>query len=412
MKVIVVGGGPAGMMAAIKAAEYGHNVSILEHNDRIGRKLLATGNGKCNLTNELLKDNPAKIYGSFYPEDKDGIRKKLVETIMTRFGYDDTISFFEEIGLITRNNGGLIYPYSEQASAVLDVLRFRLRDLGIKIYCGENVKEIIPQNKAFLIKTGNGEYYADRVIVTTGSSAQPKLGSDGSGYSILKKLGHTINEVRPGLVQLCCKGDFFKAVSGSRIRSKVSLYDKDNLIYSESGQIQFTDYGISGIVAMNVSNRLRLCRSNPRLSCDLTEDISESELEKILLKRIDNMTNRMSGELLIGILPKKIGDMLLKLSGIGYDKKYSDINKDQIRKLVDITKEFKVDITKTKTFEEAQIALGGIEITELTDRLESKYIPGVFVAGEILDVHGDCGGFNLQLAFSFGAVAGMLGELE
>lgn len=410
MKVIVIGGGPAGMVASIIAAKNGNAVTLVEHNDKLGRKLLATGNGRCNLTNEILAKEPWEKYSEFYPEDSNGDRKALVKSVMSKFGYTETIEFFKSLGLITRNNSGLIYPYSEQAQAVLDVLLFKLRDLRVNVFSGTEVQDIefLGKKAGFSIKTNKQTFKGDKVILATGSMAQPKLGSDGSGYEMLKRLGHKINEVRPGLVQLIGKGKYFKSVSGTRLKAHLSLKDEGLSIYEESGQLQFTDYGLSGIVVMNLSNRLRLCKGKKSIACDFMEDLEQESLKNIFVNKIRSNNDRPSGELMIGILPKKLGDVLLKESGIGYDRKYSDIKDSDINRLVSLIKNFEVEITGTKTMNEAQISLGGLDVLELNKNLESKVVPGLFVAGEVLDIHGDCGGFNLQLAFSFGAVAGML----
>lgn len=412
MNVIVVGGGPAGMVASIIAAQNGNAVTLIEHNDRLGRKLLATGNGRCNLTNAILDEEPWEEYARFYPEDLKNNRKTLVKAVMTRFGYADTLSFFKNLGLITRNNGGLIYPYSEQAQAVLDVLLFKIRDLGIKVVTETEVRRIDykGEKSGFSVLTDKQTFNAKKVILATGSKAQPKLGSDGSGYEILKGLGHRINKVIPGLVQLTCKGKYFKSVSGTRIKAHLLLCDEQSTIYEESGQLQFTDYGLSGIVVMNLSNRLRLCKGKVSIVCDFMEDTDRSSLRNIFVNKIQNNPERQSGELMIGILPKKLGDIVLNESGLGYNRKYKDIKDSEVDGIVSLIKEFEVEITGTKTMNEAQISLGGLEVSELTENLESKIVPGLFVAGELLDIHGDCGGYNLQLAISFGAVAGMLGN--
>ena len=402
MKVVIIGGGAAGMMAAVTAAGNGHKVTVIEHKDRLGKKLLATGNGRCNLSNEALGFEPWDYYGV----DENNSGYALIKSVFNKFGYDDTIRFFNELGLMVKSRNGLVYPYSDQASAVLDVLRFKIRDMGIEVICGCHAEEIEP---GFRIVTDKGEFKADRVIMAAGSCAQPKLGADGSGYKLLEKLGHKITPVSPGLVQIRCREDYFKSIAGIRMPASVSLYGPDE-IYTESGELQITAYGVSGIVIMNLSNRLSKCEKEKYIVIDLLENMTEREVRKLIFNRCEAFKLRRAGELLIGILPKMLGELFLRLCGITVDTKVSWISDYQKEQLAGYLKNWKVRIQGTNTFEEAQICLGGLDPSELTDCLESKITPGLFVAGEIIDVHGDCGGFNLQQAWSTGAVAGLLGS--
>lgn len=402
MNIVVIGGGASGMMASIKASKNGHNVTVLEHKDKIGKKLLATGNGRCNLTNEVLKSDPSKCY--------EGYDQEWLENAFNAFGYDDTIKFFEELGLMIKSRQGLVYPYSDQANAVLDALRFRMQDLGIKVISDSHVDRVEGNIKeGFLVCTDNGKKYkCDRVIIATGSKAQPKLGADGSGYEIAKKLGHRINRLHPGLVQLKSSENYFKSIAGTRITSKCSLLFDEKVVKEEIGELQITSYGLSGIVIMNLSNCLGERLNNVSVSCDLMPDYDTAYLEDILSKKIKNYPDRDSGTLLIGILPKKLGDLFLKETKIGYDCKLKDIEKVKIQRLANLIKTWVVPINGTNTFEECQITLGGVPLEEVDANMESKVKKGVYLCGEILDVHGKCGGFNLQLAWTTGYIAGDL----
>lgn len=404
MKTIIIGGGPAGLMAAIKAADAGEDVLLIEHNEKIGRKLLATGNGRCNLSNDGVESSCESRYSSL---NKDDNCFSLVSSVFSRFGYEDTMAFFKKLGLITRNRDGLIYPYSDQASAVLDVLRFKLRELGVTIHTGEHVKGVKYENCSFNIMTQVGSYSSDRLILATGSKAQPKLGSDGSGYDLLKSLGHSITQVIPGLVQLRCRGKYFKSISGVRVKAVLTLKNaKGVILHRESGELQLTDYGISGIAVMNLSNRLLPEEKNAVVEADFLDGYSETELADFLLQKCRDFKDGNSEELLIGVMPKKLGEMIIKEAGISFGLSFNKITNDMINKVVKMLKGFRFEIEGTNSFNEAQICRGGVPCGEVDENLQSKKVPGLYIVGELMDVHGDCGGFNLQWCWSSGAIAG------
>lgn len=407
MEVIVVGGGASGLVAAISAAKGGHTVTILEHKDRVGKKILATGNGRCNLTNLRLKDKDYSAY------DKNKL--SFVTQLFDRFDVDDTMDFFRELGLEFKNRDGLVYPNSDQASSVLDVLRYALDDLGVKIICDCHVREIKKHRNGFEVYTDTDLFKAQRVILAAGLMAQSKLGADGSGCKIASMLGHRINEVTPGLVQIRCKEDYFKSVSGVRIPAELTLMDQRRQIYSEKGELQLTQYGVSGIVAMNLSNRFPGTSKDKYIIIDTLPNFQESELTDILDRRIEKFGNskRPSSSLFTGLLPKKLGDLFLRTEGINPDRSFSEeytIIVQKASKLAESAKRWKVSVLGTNSFEDAQICLGGISLSEVKETMESTIIPGLYLCGEILDVHGDCGGYNLQLAWSSGYVAGRLEE--
>lgn len=400
MEVVVVGGGASGMIAAIVAAQNKHKVTLLEQKDRLGKKILATGNGRCNLGNKSLLESPWEKYPL--------CDEKMIKNIFDRFGYEETMSMFGSMGIITKSRNDLLYPYSDQASAVLDCLRFRIRDLKIKVICDCKVIRINKQGKLFKLETNLKEYTADKVILSTGSKAQPKLGSDGSGYEIAKLLGHKIDKVTPGLVQIKAEGNFYKAASGVRIAATLKLMDDSKLIHLEAGEVQFTDYGISGIVAMNISNRLHLCHGKCYILADFMSEYSYEMLLSELMDRKQRHKNSDASELLIGIMPKKLSEVILKLSGISLSDMPEKLDNTKIKNVVNNIKAFRVDVTGTKSFDDAQICLGGVNTNEIKDTMESKLVSGLYFCGEILNLHGDCGGYNLQLCWSTGAIAGML----
>lgn len=405
MKVIIVGGGASGLVAAVSAARGGNNVTVLEHKDRVGKKILATGNGRCNLTNLGLKDGDYSAYG----QDK----LSFVTHLFENFDVNDTLDFFRELGLEFKNRDGLVYPNSDQASSVLDVLRYALDDLGVKTVCDCHVNEVKKENSGFAVYSDNGVFKADRVILATGLKAQSKLGSDGSGCKIAAKLGHRVNEVTPGLVQIRCKEDYFKSVAGVRIPAKLTLLDDERKVYSEEGELQLTAYGVSGIVAMNLSNRFPGTSKDKYIVIDTLPDFGDSKLSDIIEDRIKKfmLSRRPSSALFGGLLPKKLGDLFLRTVGINPDRSFSEEYKTicgNAEALTSLAKGWKVEVLGTNSFDEAQICLGGISLSEVKETMESKKIPGLFLCGELLDVHGYCGGYNLQLAWSSGYVAGKL----
>lgn len=405
MEVIVVGGGASGLTAAVSAARNGHKVTILEHKDRVGKKILATGNGRCNLTNLGLKKGEYSVYGQESQE--------FVSRLFDRFGVRDTLDFFEDLGLEFKTRDDLVYPNSDQASSVLDVLRFALDDLGVNIICDCHVITVKKKGERFLILTDNGEFSCERVILATGLKAQPKLGSDGSGCKIASSLGHTVNNVTPGLVQIKCKEDYFKSVSGVRIPAGLTLWDGKRKVYSEEGELQLTAYGVSGIVAMNLSNRLPGTSRDRYIVIDALPKFGYEELSGILESRIKKFARSMrpSASLLCGLLPKKLGDLFLRMMDINPDKSFNEEYPVICRNAVALTsliKGWKVEVKGTNSFEDAQICLGGISLSEVKETMESRIVPGLYLCGELLDMHGDCGGYNLQAAWSSGYVAGKL----
>ena len=403
MKTLIIGGGASGMTAAIFSAKKGDETLILEHNDRLGKKILSTGNGRCNLTNKSLKIDIDSHFA-----DLSCAERSFYKNIIDRFGYEDTISFFGSLGLMTKDRGDLVYPLSDQASSVLDVLRFAIDELGVKVMTSCNVSDVSKTgDKGFKVKTDKGTFECDKLIIAAGSMAAPSSGSDGSGYKLASKLGHTVNEVKPGLVQLRSKEGWLKSVSGVRSNAELTLFDKEERIYSESGELQFTDYGLSGIVAMDVSNRLSKCKSEASVHIDLMPGEDLSSLRDALKNRRSMFPHRSAADLMSGTLNKKLGLMLLKLSGIRQDTPASKIRDDELDIMAGLIKDLKVGIEGTNGFKEAQICLGGVDCFEIDEKMQSRIVPSLYFCGEILNLHGDCGGYNLQLAWSTGAIAGM-----
>ena len=389
------------MTAAIFSALKGDNVTIIEHNDRLGKKLLATGNGRCNLTNRLLEKDIDSHFCDLGCADR-----AFYEHVITAFGYNDTIRFFKELGLMFKYRQDLVYPNSDQASSVLDALRFKIRELGIDTIFECNVTGVCKENDTFVIRSDKGIYKCDKLILATGSKAMPSSGSDGSGYRIAESFGHTIDNVRPGLVQIKSDEEYFKSVSGVRCAAALSLYDDNEKKYEERGELQFTDYGISGIAAMNLSNRLHVCKGTPYVHVDFLNDIKKEELTDILTDRKRLLGRREAQDFMTGIVNKKLGIMLLKSVGIKPSGQVSDIADKELLMLAENLKDFVIRVDGTKGFEQAQICMGGVSTAQIDENMQSRIVPSLYFCGEIINLHGDCGGYNLQLAWSTGAIAG------
>ncbi len=397
--IAVIGGGASGMMAAITAASQGAHVILLEHKDRIGKKILSTGNGRCNFTNTHQEplcyhsENPLFPWG-----------------IIRQFDAQSAISFFLQLGVYSKNRGGYLYPNSDQASAVLDALRMEIARLNVDIRTGVEVRDIRPGRKGFTIYTGNGENRVDRVILCTGSKAAPATGSDGSGYDLAKRLGHRMIPVLPALVQLRCEGKFFKAISGVRVNGSVSIWSDGECIAKDSGEIQLTDYGISGIPVFQVSryaSQLLYEKKDVTAVLDFMPDFTKEQTESFLSARAKTRPEKPAEMFLIGLFHKKLSDLWIKMLRIPREKKAGEMTGEEIRKLVQLIKDFQVRVTATNSFEQAQVCRGGIDTSEVDENtLESRYVPGLYFAGEILDVDGMCGGYNLQWAWASGYVAG------
>lgn len=402
VKVIVVGGGAAGMMAAISARRKGASVTILERNPRVGKKILATGNGRCNYTNVFLD---VKNY--------HGNNPKFVYSPLSQFNVETTIDFFERLGIThVVEDKGKVFPLSFQASSVLDVLRYELDEIGVEILCDSYVKKIEKERNVFkLTLDDNKRIKGDKVIIATGGNAMPSSGSDGNGYDLAKSLGHNVVSVFPGLVQLKLQGDFFKRIDGVKIVGTATLLNNGKDIGEDSGDILFTKYGISGPPILQLSRRaLELLNKNkkPILKVSIISGKSKEELSEYLKIRFTYMPKKTIEIGLIGLLNKRLIPVILEEAGIDKGKIVSNISNEEIDSLAEILTDWRFNIIGSKSFDFAQVTAGGIDTREIDGRtMESKLISGLYFAGEVVDIDGDCGGFNLQWAWSSGYVAGL-----
>lgn len=378
--VAVVGGGASGIMAAIFAARNGARTAILEKNSRIGKKILSTGNGRCNFTNVNAK---AEDYSS-----------QFVRCALKRFSPQDVILFFEEIGLLSREETeGRVYPISGQATAVLDVLRLELSRLSVQVITDFDADKILKTGNGFKIFSKNQVLDAQKVIVATGGMAAPKSGSDGKGYELLQSLGHRKTKLVPSLVQLKTE----RSIGGVRAYGRVTTASGK----SDKGEIQFTNYGISGIPVFGLAKYVN--KGEP-VFIDLLPDYTEQEVAEILKRR----PKQTMETYLIGILNKALGQMLLKECGISPLSKSSDtLTASDILKIAQKIKCWRFDVTGTMPWDSAQVTAGGIELAKIDEHsMESKLVKNLYVTGEVLDVDGPCGGYNLQWAWASGCLAG------
>ena len=401
VRVGIIGAGASGLMAAITAAKNGADVTIYEHKDKPGKKILATGNGRCNFTNTC--QNP-----SFYRSDNKDFPWKVI----TKFDYKKVLDFFYDLGICINDRNGYIYPKSDQAAAVLEVLLMEAKRVGVKIITDCKISEIRKRKKEFKLINENGDVFrADKVILCAGSKASPVTGSDGSGYALAKSLGHSLIPVLPSLVQLRCKEKFYKKVSGVRVNGKVTLYVDNKEVASDTGEIQLTNYGISGIPVFQVSRYASIGlykKKEVKAVINFMPDFSKDELNKFICDRISKRPEKTLDEFFTGIFNKKLSQLFVSILNLKENTKVSALKENDINRMDKLISSFTTVVTETNSFEQAQVCCGGINTKEIDNNtLESLYVKDLYFAGEIMDVDGICGGYNLQWAWSSGYTAGI-----
>jgi flavoprotein family protein len=397
-EIAVIGGGASGLMAAITAKKSGKEVVILERKDRILKKVLITGNGRCNITN--VNANISNYFG-----------KNIfsVENILNRFTPQDTMDFFNGLGIVcNEENRGKVYPLSGQASSVVDALRFEAEKLGIKIETEFYVRKIEKDGFKFRIYSEDRKKIeAGRVILAAGGQSYPELGSNGSGFELAKELGHSVTKLSPSIVQLKTEKNQVKGLQGIKTDVAVTAYGDNKKICTYDGELLFTDYGISGNVVFNISFVMPLYK-NVEFEIDFMEKFDYNELYEMLKERKRILSHLTMENYFNGMINKKLGQFLSKVSGIEkLSKPVKDLNDSDIRKLCTVLKKYRVKILETTGFKNAQVTAGGVSLDEVnTETLESKIVKGLYFSGEVLDVYGECGGFNLQWAWASGYIAG------
>ena len=382
-QIIIVGAGASGLVAAIKAAAIGAAVTVLEQNDRPGRKICATGNGRCNMTN---LNNIENAYRGSHPE--------FVKDALKQFSVDDTLSFFQKLGICTTDRSGWIYPRSNQAQSIVDVLTMKARSLKVKLKTNQYVTGVSFTGGHWNVHTNGWTYTCDAVILANGSKASSVAGSSESGYEISRSLGHHLIEPLPALTALKCRGDFFSGWSGVRTEGKVTLYINGTPETSQQGELQLTDYGVSGIPVFQISRyaiRAIYEKKKVDLSINFFPELTKQELQEYLGRRKNDCPYKNEKELLTGLFPEKLIRVLAA-------------QKDLISAITD----FRLSVKSGLSFEQAQICSGGVDTSEIDSHtMESRLHKGLYFAGELLDIDGTCGGYNLQWAWSSGATAGI-----
>ena len=423
MNVVVIGGGPAGMMSAISSAENGNNVILLEKKERLGRKLLITGKGRCNITsslpiNEFIQNIPGNgqfLYSAF-----------------KNYTNNDIIDFLNKEGLdVKEERGNRIFPVTDKSLDVLKCFTNKLKELNVKIEYNMQVTEIVPKNeygnlKVIAHELKNNEQYgntktfeAEKVILATGGNSYPLTGSTGDGYELAKKLGHTVTKIRPSLVPLeAFEQNMCKELQGLSLRNvNIQFKNKENnkVIYDDFGEMLFTHFGVSGPTILSSSAHLvryknideLLKNKKIVLNIDFKPALSEEKLDERILRDFDEFKNKQFKNSLDKLLPQKLIPVIIEKSGINPEKKVNEINKKERHRLVNLLKNFEVVIKGFRTIDEAIITSGGINIKEINPKtMESKLVEGLYFAGEIIDVDAYTGGFNLQIAYSTGYTAG------
>lgn len=399
-KVVIVGGGASGLIAGIYAKTKVNQVIILERNATCGKKILITGNGRCNYWNE---DQNLEHYHSSH--------HLSLPKILSSKNQQEILTFFKQIGITPKIKNGYYYPFSNQAVSIQYALVLEAKIKGIEIQTDTLVEDITQTETQFIITTNKENIIADKIVIATGSKACPKTGSDGSGYLLAEKLGHSIVSVEPALVSLIGEYPYLKKWNGIRTDVALTLYENGNIIKTETGEIQLTDYGLSGICIFNLSRYVAIGLRKQKKEYITINFLpflsSKKECESWLETQNMQVKNRTIGELLEATLNYKLVAVLLKIAKISSTQKWHHCTKKEQMILVDLLYSFHFDIQKTNTFEKAQVCSGGIPLIEMNpSTMESNIVKNLYFTGEILDVDGDCGGYNLGFAWITGMLAG------
>lgn len=413
-KVLIIGGGAAGMMAAAFAAKNGNRVEVFEKNEKLGKKLFITGKGRCNITNAAdLEDffpavtsNPKFLYSAFYS-----------------FTNEQVISFFEELGVKTKvERGGRVFPVSDHSSDVIQALKSEMERLGVKINLNAEVKELITEKNS-TIETVDGirlvsgkKISGDAVIVATGGISYPSTGSTGDGYRFARRCGHKVSELSPSLVPMEVKEWYAGELMGLSLRNiEIRITDGKKKLYQEFGEMLFTHYGVTGPVILSASSVVgkKLKDTELTLHIDLKPALTEEQLDKRVLREFETNHNRQFKNAVDSLFPSKLRPVIVELSGIPEEKKVHEITKEERLRFVRLIKDFTMTLTGLRGYNEAIITKGGVSVKEIDPgTMESKLIKGLYFAGEVLDLDAVTGGYNLQIAWSTGYLAGMNAGVE
>lgn len=400
--VIIIGGGAAGCIAAIIAAKQGRIVAIFEKNGRLGKKLLITGKGRCNITNnctqeELMQNipcNPRFLYSAF-----------------SQFSPQDVMDFFENEGVpLKTERGNRVFPQSDKAKDIVVALEKCIKEYGVKLVANKVTALILEDGVCKGVKCNDEEYFAESVLIATGGKSYPATGSTGDGYTLAISAGHTVTPLKPSLVPIVAEEKYCSDMMGLSLKNvTLNLYDEKKKIYSEMGEMLFTHFGISGPLVLSASSHIRnMERGRYKIFIDLKPSLSEEKLDLRIQRDFADNINKSFINSLGKLLPNKMIPVVVGLSGIPFDLKVNSITKEQRKNLVKLLKAFPITVTGFRPIEEAIVTSGGVSVKEINPKtMESKLVKGLFFAGEVIDVDGYTGGFNLQIAFSTGYCAGL-----
>ena len=393
---VIIGGGASGLMCAIAAKRKNPSlkIAIIEKNDRVGKKLLSTGNGRCNLTNDNV--SVSRYVGS---------ADKLLSAVLKKYNTEKLVEYFRSLGLLTfKDSEGRFYPLSRQASTVLDVLRFTCDENNVNIFCNETKRSVRKQT-SFVIKTEQNEFEADRLVVAAGSKAAPKLGGNGSAADILKNLGHSFTPFSPALCPVKVRSDVLKSLKGLRANGTVTLLKNNKALRTETGEVQINEDNLSGICVFNLS-----LFSSPQSSVavDLLPDISDLELYNILISNKERFSKQAADNIFTGILQKRLAQAVLKSAGIrDFSRPCSALGGSELKRAANEAKQMVFSVTENAGFDRAQACRGGVPGSEInTETMQSNKTKNLYICGEAIDVCGECGGYNLHFAFACGIIAG------
>lgn len=401
-QIIVVGAGAAGMMAAVTAARAGKQVLVIEPNEKVGRKIYITGKGRCNVTNDCTQEE----FLNSVPRNG-----KFLYSAISRFSPQETMSFFEGLGVRLKvERGNRVFPTSDKAADIIDALFFEMRRQGVAL-CHDRVTELVTDGEQVTgVRTAqNGVLSAEAVILATGGASYPRTGSTGDGYQLAQSVGHTITPIRGSLVPLesddyCCA-----AMQGLSLRN-VELRirnQKGKVVYREQGEMLFTHFGLSGPLVLSASAHMDFTKNSYTAHIDLKPALDEQKLDARLLRDFEERANQNFSSVLGGLVPQSMVPAVITRCGIPATQKAHDIRREQRRSLLEVLKDFKIELKGTRPVEEAIITSGGVKVGEVDPKtMESRKLSGLYIAGELLDVDAYTGGFNLQIAWATGYVAG------
>ncbi len=400
-KIVIIGGGASGMAAAIQAAkDPDHQVILMERQNRVGKKLMATGNGRCNLTNTDAA-----------PENYHGTDPDFVRPVLTKYPPEKVLEFFSELGLMTTEEyGGRVYPISSHAASVLDVLRQGLEKENIRLLTDASADYIRLEKDGFEVTWGSEKIYADKVIVACGGCAGSKIGGVMDGYHLLKLMGHSRTALYPALTQIRTNPEYPKAMKGIKVDGALTISRGKEILGQTSGDILFTESGISGTAVFELSRIAASEGDGLTVTVDLFPNIKENDLYQHLKRRLSALPEKEAASLLTGTVQSRVGQTLCKYAKINGSAPCLSLRDRDLRNLSKAAKHLSLPVTGVSGFENAQVTHGGMKTDEFDPAtLESRLVPGLFACGEVLDVDGDCGGYNLQWAWASGLTAGLLG---